>query len=514
MRSDPTTCIRVCLRLTVVTAVLLWGALSIRADSILLKGGERLIGKVQNETDDKVVFESQTLGLIEVARTNIERVERAAPPPPPETAAEGKAVPAPPAPDSIVPAAPPAVQVPGAESIVPAAPPEAPAVAAAPITPAGPVEPAVKPLDPAVVAQTATPTPVSPPVTDPVPPAPEVVPVFYPWSGLKTESDTFDWIQLKSGEWLKGQIKSLQNETLEFDSEEMDAHEFKWEDILIVRSPRLNSMGFEKAGLAEGSVLITGDQVQVISKSGTKTFPRSDLLAITPTGERERNKWSGKLSLGFNVRTGNTEEVIYNAHGTFERRTPTTRLSFDYLGNFSKINGATNANNQRITTQFDYFLSRKLYVRVPDVEYFSDPLQNINHRITLGASVGYDLFRTRRVEWDVSAGPAYQLNEFSSVEPGQSPTQESVTVVVSTHLDVQITKKIDWIFDYRAQLSKKESGGTTHHANSTIEFEIHKRLKLDLSLIWDRVTSPVSESGGSTPTPDDFQLVTSLGIDF
>lgn len=487
---------------------------SARADSILLKGGERLIGKVQSETDDKVVFESQTLGLIEVARSNIERFERAAPPPPPEAVAETKPIPAPSKPESIVPAAPPAAPTPEADSIVPAAPPDAPTVAATPATPTDPVEPAVKPLDPVVVAQPAMPSPASPPMAETPAPAPEVVPVFYPWSGLKTESDTFDWIQLKSGEWLKGQIKSLQNEALEFDSEEMDEHEFKWEDIIIVRSPRLNSMGFEKAGLAEGSVLITGDEVKVISKSGTKTFPRSDLLAITPTGERERNKWSGKLSLGLNLRTGNTEEAIYNAQGTLERRTPSTRLSLDYLGNYSHINGSTNANNQRVTGQFDYFLSRQLYVRLPDAEYYRDPVQNIDRRITLGASVGYDLFRTRRVEWDVSAGPAYQRNEFVSVESGQSPTEDSVTVVVSTHLDVQLTKRIDWILDYRGQLSKKESGGTTHHANSTLEFEIHKKFKLDVSLIWDRVTSPVSESGGATPTPDDFQLVTSLGIDF
>jgi len=477
-----------------------WGALaalvllvsglpSARADSILLRGGERLIGKVLAEEADKIRFESQTLGVVEIPRARVERIEREAPPPPPETGA----------------VTPPAVAVAAHDSIVPAPPPEAASVP----TPAG----ATAPSTPAAAA----PLPVSPPAP-PVAPAPAVVaalaPVFYPWSGLKSDQDTFDWIQLKSGEWLKGQIKSMQEEKLEFDSEELDNHEFKWEDITAVRSPRLNSLRFEKAGVADGSVLITGGEVRVVSKAGTKTFPRADLLAITPTGERERNNWTGKLSLGFNYRTGNSEEVNFNAHGALQRRTPATRLSLDYLGNFSRINGATNADNQRVTTQFDYFLSRKLYVRLPDAEYYRDPIQNIEKRVTLGAAVGYDLFRTRRVEWDVSVGPAFQRNFFTSVETGQDPSEDSFTVVVSTHLDVQVTKKIDWIFDYRGQLTKKDSGGTTHHANSTIEFEIHKKMKLNLSLIWDRVGSPKSELGGAAPTPDDFQLVTSLGVDF
>jgi len=46
-----------------------------------------------------------------------------------------------------------------------------------------------------------------------------------------------------------------------------------------------------------------------------------------------------------------------------------------------------------------------------------------------------------------------------------------------------------------------------------LEFEIHKRLKLDLSFVWDRISSPQS-FGGATPMPDDFRLITSLGIDF
>jgi hypothetical protein len=42
--------------------------------------------------------------------------------------------------------------------------------------------------------------------------------------------DIFDWIQLKSGEWLKGTIKAMQKHELEFDSEELDHLKFDWDD--------------------------------------------------------------------------------------------------------------------------------------------------------------------------------------------------------------------------------------------------------------------------------------------
>jgi hypothetical protein len=53
-----------------------------------------------------------------------------------------------------------------------------------------------------------------------------------------------------------------------------------------------------------------------------------------------------------------------------------------------------------------------------------------------------------------------------------------------------------------------------HHIMSTLEFEIHKRLTLDLSFIWDRIAEPETRSDGVTPKPDDFQFITSLGIHF
>jgi putative salt-induced outer membrane protein YdiY len=324
----------------------------------------------------------------------------------------------------------------------------------------------------------------------------------------------FDWIELKSGEWLKGKIKSMQDEKLEFDSEELDLLTFDWKDIRAVRSPRLVSVRIEKLRPMEGSLLVTSNQVQVITSTATNIYPRAGLLAIAPTGNRELDKWTGKLSAGVSFRAGNTRETDVNAHATLQRRTPDTRLNLDYLGNYGKINGAEIEQNLRAIGQYDYFLSRRLYTRFPDVEYFRDPLQNLEHRLTLGAGVGYDLMKTARTEWNITAGPAWQRNWYDSVPEGENRIADSGALVLSTRLEMELTQRLDFIFEYRGQFTGKETGNDAHHAVSTLEFEIHKRLKLDLSFVWDRIGSPQTESGGDTPTPDDFRLITSMGIDF
>ena len=59
--------------------------------------------------------------------------------------------------------------------------------------------------------------------------------------------DEFDWIQLTSGEWLKGELKALYNQQLEFDSDQLDTIEFDMEDVKQVRGHGVKSVRVQRA---------------------------------------------------------------------------------------------------------------------------------------------------------------------------------------------------------------------------------------------------------------------------
>ena len=42
------------------------------------------------------------------------------------------------------------------------------------------------------------------------------------WTPPPPMPDEFDWVQLVSGEWLKGEIRAMYKDSMEFDSEELD----------------------------------------------------------------------------------------------------------------------------------------------------------------------------------------------------------------------------------------------------------------------------------------------------
>jgi hypothetical protein len=148
-------------------------------------------------------------------------------------------------------------------------------------------------------------------------------------------------------------------------------------------------------------------------------------------------------------------------------------------------------------------------------EYYTDAcFQNLAHRVTAGGGIGYDLIDRRRLEWNITTGPAYQYAWFESAEPGNPTQKGTAALTFGSRFKWNITPRIKWLLQYRGQYTSREVGETTHHAESTLSVDLNKRLTLDVSGIWDRISDPKVGANGVQPKPDDFRLVVGLGVHF
>lgn len=77
---------------------------------------------------------------------------------------------------------------------------------------------------------------------------------------------------------------------------------------------------------------------------------------------------------------------------------------------------------------------------------------------------------------------------------------------------MDLTSRLEFIPELRAQITSKQVGETAYHSLSQLKFKIHKRLDLNVSLTWDRISNPMSNAEGSTPWKDDIRLITGLGV--
>jgi len=352
-------------------------------------------------------------------------------------------------------------------------------------------------------ARTQEDTNDEPPPTDPVPEGDTPVPL----------DDGKAWIQLKSGEWLRGELIRIRDDQVDFDSDELDDQTFDLEDVKQIRSPREGLIVTNDNRVFGGGLVMDGDKVWIIG-GRTVQISRGEMLSALSVGENHESRWFVDLTLGSTVRSGNTDQIDYTGGAEVLRETARTRASGSYIGAVSSISSIETTNNHRVGLAYDVFLTKRLFVTVPGLDLYSDRIQNIQLRAAAYAAVGYQFVDTPNHTWDVSIGPAYQLTRQNTVEAGVDPTSATGAFQASSSYEWEITKDIDFDFDYTITVPTPETDEYNHNLILSFEFELTKKLDLDIKFIWDRVNMPIAGEDSVTPLPDDYRSTIGLTYKF
>jgi putative salt-induced outer membrane protein YdiY len=333
-------------------------------------------------------------------------------------------------------------------------------------------------------------------------------------SGPMKDSDD-DWIELTSGELLRGEIKRMYDENLVFDSDKLGDLTLDWDDIKQIHSKRPLSMRLDNRTTVVGQVSLEGDNVIVKGPAGeTQTYKRDDVVSLVTAKTSELKRWNFEASFGMDVQSGNTNEVSYSASVDIKRRTALTRFSITYLGNYSRNDGVVSTSNQRVNSYFDYFWDKRLFIRPIFVQYYQDPFQNLEFQGLIGTGVGYQLIKNADFEWDVVAGPAFQYNIYDNVQPGQSKSNGSPAAMITTTYSYDINDDLNLSGNYQIIVTDKETGLLTTNFTTTLSYEINDIFDINTSLIWNRIQDPTPDSSGNVPKRNDLSLIIGLGISY
>jgi len=334
------------------------------------------------------------------------------------------------------------------------------------------------------------------------------------WSPPAPSAKAYDWIRLKSGEWLKGEITRMRDGEMVFDSDELDELTIDWDDITALRSPRLHTYVFEGRRVHTGTASMGEKRITVATEEGEFEFRRRELVRIVSGDQSERNWWSGELSIGLIARAGNTDSTDLTGQFDMTREAAITRFSVHYNGAISTQGAVETANNHRANLAFDIYVSRRFFVTVPSVTWYQDRFQNIDEQITPGLGLGYDLIKRKKIDWEVGLGAAYQYTKFISVSAGGDNEARDAAATFSTSLELELTKDLDWDTGYDLSLVVTDLGLTSHHLLSNFSFDVWGPLDLEISFTWDRVEQPTARDDGSVPKSDDYRMSVGLGIEF
>ncbi len=341
------------------------------------------------------------------------------------------------------------------------------------------------------------------------------------WASFEPpEDDKFDWIQLYSKEWLKGEIITLYNFVLEFDSEELGLLEIDWDDVRQLRSAGRVGLQVEKLDDSLGSITDVGklilfeNQALLVNQESTKSYARSRIISLAEPGDSELELWKGEIAFGANIQSGNSDLVGANLKFSTLRRTTKSRLRIDYHGNFSRAEGVQITNNGRLRSNFDLFKTAKSFWRVYDAEILQDEFKNIDGQLSLATSIGYKPIRNSSTELELTGGVGSQITRFVSVEPGESIETTSPFITIGVEYETDLNNWVEFELDYSLQVVNEKIGRNTHLLVTTLTTDITRDLELYVSFVWDRVKNPQKDENGITPKEDDYKLVFGISYEY
>ncbi len=325
--------------------------------------------------------------------------------------------------------------------------------------------------------------------------------------------DTYDWMRLTSGEWLKGRLKHMRDDEIEFDSDKLDIVTFEWEKVDQLHCPEVNTYVFEDKLDVVGRAVVTPDTVLIETADGIESYPRSELLSIVEGEPRERNWWSSKLGVGFSANAGNTNQGSFTGYFQLQRADYRTRTLLRYDGTIGYANNEENVNRHIGNVSVRLYISRIWYFTPAASQFVYDKFQNTRFRATPGAGAGAHIFDTKRWKWDADAGLGYQYIEFLSAAAGVQNPQNDAFATFGTWAELEFYKDIELEIEWRTNLVYTTIGNTNHTGHATFSIDVGDIFDFEVKFTFLRTEDPPPRADGTVPEKNDYQLIVGVAFD-
>lgn len=325
------------------------------------------------------------------------------------------------------------------------------------------------------------------------------------------ESD--DWLQLKSGEVIKGELTgTIKEETnsfdqeVEFDSDDLGDQEIELEDIAVLETASFFTIRTSSGDIYDGYLSIREDKLYLSNDGEEIAFPVTEVVSIYRGSETDSDHWTTEIFLGLDISKGNTDEFSLLGEVEAERNTVGSRTKLKAKHENSKTNDETTANNSSFDGSYDIYLSNRLFFRPLKLSLLRDEFQNIDYQVNASMQMGYFIIANSQTEWDVSIGPGYQYTDFKTVEEGVSGDATSNTLTFESNFEYELTDDIDFSHTYNLNWASNDAGGTRHTNELGFDIDLVDDLDLSIKAIWDHVSDTKADAEGVVPEKDDYKF--------
>lgn len=323
----------------------------------------------------------------------------------------------------------------------------------------------------------------------------------------------YDWVQMTSGEWLKGELTFIYRDDVEFDSDEFGLQTLDMDDIAQLRTATIKSIRVKHEGEKYSKVVIANNEVTLVNENN-RVISRDKLVSLSKNTSLAFSSWEGDIGLGVILRDGNNSQKDFSSDIEVKLRHASYVFKNTYSSFYSKSSGETTDNQHRFTSDLSYYIDDRTYWRPVGFEFFRDPYQNISARYIYNVGYGWFVIDEGRSDFLTYVGAGYQMTEFENVEVNEDDSADTVVLLLSYEYEYEIHKEVDFFNDFELRIVDDESGEYISHMETGVKIDITSSIDFDVTYIIDHIETPQPEEDGTVPEKTDTRLVLSLSYEF
>ncbi len=317
------------------------------------------------------------------------------------------------------------------------------------------------------------------------------------------ENAVADVLVLRNGDRISGDVKHIWDDTVTIEPEYADAFDVDLEAIGHIESERELDIklddGYEATGTLAGAA---GDGRQILeTPEGRRDIALADLFEVEEP--EDYYDWGSHVDFSSSLNRGNTDSANtkLRADGMYKHGDHRHRGEVTFYR--EELDGVSTQENDLYLYDYNWLFSDPWFFS-SEVSYESDPIIDLDHRITLSAGIGYDIWKTPRKELSVKLGAGYQD------EQTVTASNESAVAVWALRFRHEFFGD-DFAVFHNHSITDNLSGraNTVFKTSTGVNYEITDLLYSNVRLDFDYETDPVSGADN-----EDLAMLLGLGLEF
>lgn len=312
-----------------------------------------------------------------------------------------------------------------------------------------------------------------------------------------------DVLVLRNGDRITGEVKHIWDNEVTVEPEYADAFQVDLEAIEYIESERELDIelddGYEATGTLAGA---SGDGSQVlVTRDGPRNIALADLFEVEEP--EDFYDWASHVDFSSSLNRGNTDSANtkLRADGMYKHGDHRHRGEITFYR--EEFDGVSTQENDLYLYDYNWIF-RDPWFFSSELSYESDPIIDLDHRITLSAGVGYDIWKTPRKELSVKLGAGYQDEQTATA------SNESAVAVWALRFRHEFFGGDFAVFHNHSILDNVSGRANTVLKTSTgVNYDITDLLYSNVRLDFDYETDPVSGADN-----EDLALLLGLGLQF